>query len=62
MKLAKNLICGGMATYFSLMFGCLVITLIKMDFTGYPIGKAGLLTAMGASAVMTVRMANLVRG
>ena len=46
MSFAQKTLHTSVAAYLSALLGCLAFALIKMDFTGYPVGQAGLMIFM----------------
>jgi hypothetical protein len=62
MSFAQKTLHASVVAYLFALFGCLAFALIKMDFTGYPVGQAGLLIVMTMSSVVAYRfMIILVR-
>jgi positive regulator of sigma E activity len=55
MSFAQKTLHASVVAYLSALFGCLAFALIKMDFTGYPFGKAGLLIVMIMTSVVAYR-------
>jgi len=62
LSLAQKTLHASVVAYLSALTGCLAFALIKMDFTGYPVGQAGLLIVMIMTIVVACRfMIILVR-
>ncbi len=62
MSFAQKTLHASVVAYLSALFGSLAFALIKMDFTGYPVGQAGLLIVMVMTSVVAYRfMSVLVR-
>jgi len=62
MSFAQKTLHAGVVAYLSALFGCLAFALIKMDFTRYPVGQAGLMIVMIMTCVVAYRfMSILVR-
>ena len=60
MSFAQKTFHASIAAYLSVLFGCLAFALIKIDFTGYPVGQAGLLIAMVMTSVVAYRFMNVL--
>jgi hypothetical protein len=55
MSFAKKSLHAGIAAYLAAMFGTLLFALIEMDFTGYGVGKAGLLLLIVTTGICAYR-------
>lgn len=56
MSFAQKTLRASLVAYLSAMFGSLTFALFKMDFTGYPVGRAGLLILMVTTGVVSFRL------
>jgi hypothetical protein len=60
MSFAQKTFHASIVAYLSVLFGCLAFALIKIDFTGYPVGQAGLLIVMVMTSVVAYRFMNVL--
>ncbi len=56
MSLAQKTLHASVFAYLSALFGCLTFALLKIDFTGYPVGKVGLIILMITTGFVAYRL------
>ena len=55
MSFSKKSLYFGVVTYLAAMIGSLLLALIKLDFTGYEIGRLGLFFVLATTGVVMYR-------
>ena len=56
MSFSQKSLYFGVVTYLAAMIGSLLLALIKLDFTGYEIGRLGLFFVLATTGVVTYRL------
>ncbi len=60
MSFAQKTLHAAVVAYLSALLGCIFFALIKMDFTGYQVGKAGLMIIMIMTSVVAYRFMSIL--
>ena len=56
MSFSQKSLYFGVVAYLAAMIGSLLLALIKLDFTGYEIGRLGLFFVLATTGVVTYRL------